>query len=85
MRRVVLLAALAVPVAAQAQQEEPVVVYRQVTQLQEDDFRELPVNAEVVKPGGVYITGRDSAKFPPMFNLRANFTDMLAESVDQVK
>lgn len=85
MRRALVALALALPLSASAQEDEPRAVYRAVTTLNEDDFRELPVSADLVRPGGVYISHRDSARFPPMFLLRVSFNDEMGASVDLVK
>mgnify|MGYP001466989140 FL=1 len=67
---------------ADDKQEEPKVVYKQRTEI---DFEGVEIDGELVRPQGSLLLERKHAKFNPMIKLRADFDDMMEDSVKEVK
>jgi hypothetical protein len=90
MKRLVLLALVAAPFAAPAfAQETPAetvggrtVLHQKVIEV---DFDATNVNALSDTPGLAYVRETHHEGFRSFIQLRANFDDTMAESIDQVK
>jgi hypothetical protein len=85
-RTLPLLAMMSISMTAWAQSEDgPPEVYASETVLDEDAFRDLKVEGEMVGPhGGVTMTRR-IATFPPMVRLRTDFAQEMVESLDEIR
>ena len=62
--------------------QEPRVVYQRETVI---DFDTQDVEGRIVGPDGVVIIERRIASFNPLITLRADFNDLLSQSVEEVK
>ena len=81
-----LLALTAMPARALAQSEErPGEVYADETILEEDAFRDLRIEGEMVGPDGTVTFERRIATFSPMVRLRTDFSQEMVESLDQIR
>ena len=67
---------------ADDKEEEPKVIYKQRTEI---DFEGVEIDGELVRPQGSLLLERKHAKFNPMIKLRADFDDMMEDSVKEVK
>lgn len=85
LRLAVVLAAVAAPSAAFAEEvdeEGRKVSYKQKTEI---DFEGLDVNGELMKPAGSLVLDRKKASFNPLIKLRTEFNAEMRSSVDEVK
>jgi hypothetical protein len=80
------LALLGLSTTALAQAEDaPDRIYADETVLEEDAFRDLTVEGELVGPGGTLSVERRTATFPPMIRLRTDFNEELIASTDLIR
>lgn len=86
MRALPVLALIGLSTTALAQSEDtPDRVYADETVLEEDAFRDLRVEGEMVGPGGTITIERRTATFPPMIRLRTDFNEELTASTDLIR
>lgn len=80
-----LAALLSSPAHAQSDDLPEGFIYRPETVLDEDEWKDLEVEGELVKPVGLSFTERRTTGFPPMFTLRTDFNAEMSESIDEVR
>ncbi|MEL6343468.1 MAG: hypothetical protein AAFV53_10065 [Myxococcota bacterium] len=91
MKRIIVFALLTFSAAALAQQEDVIdedtrpKTYRQVTELDEDDFKALEMDGELVRPGIIRTQERSPTTFHPMITLRTDFNAEMASSIDDIR
>ena len=73
---------LSTPVYAGDNEESPVVVYKQRTEI---DFEGVEIQGQLIKPQGALLLERKRAHFNPLIKLRVDFDDEMERSVDQIK
>jgi hypothetical protein len=73
---------LSTSVYAGDNEEPPVVVYKQRTEI---DFEGVEIQGQLIKPQGALLLERKRAHFNPLIKLRADFDDEMERSVDQIK
>ena len=68
--------------AADDEEQDRKVVYKQKTEI---DFESLDVEATIQKPSSSLILERKQASFNPLVKIRSDWTDLMDESIDEVK
>ncbi len=63
-------------------QDQPTFRYKARTEI---DFEEVHVEADLVKPDGWWIPGDPPRHHDPLIRIRADFSDRMARSVDQLE
>jgi hypothetical protein len=87
LRRLILIAALSLPAAAEEKarvkvvQEPDKVVVRKRTVI---DFNDVTVEGELTRPEGSYVLNRNRTRFPSLIRLRDNFNPELQKSADNL-
>jgi hypothetical protein len=67
---------------ASEDEESGKVVYKQKTEI---DFEDLEIEGILQKPQSSLVLERKKANFNPLIKLRTDWTDVIQESVDEIK
>ena len=79
---ITLLLSPAVSHADDPEKEEPIVVYKQKTEI---DFEGVEIEGELVKPQGALLLDRKRASFNSMVWIRTDFDDEMDKTVEEIK
>jgi hypothetical protein len=80
-----LAALLSSPARAQSDDAPEGFIYNPRQVLEEDEWRDLEVEGELVRPQGMAFIETRRASFPSFIRLRTDFDAELADSVDEVR